>query len=284
MKFAHVRSLALIACVLLISGTAAAQWRSGSLAYASPLDHSQRLERSLPALSLLPGGENVWNPDQSSILVSVFTGVNLNKNLGDFSSTCDCNFEGEFSYKNVGMLLGADITYVFHPSWAVMAKFMYDNKHTYESYDRTIDTPIKLENVVRVAPVQYTESADVSLSYFTSGLFLRWQPRLERWYLFAGPTAGLSIKSSIEHSQEIVTSELSYRENLDTKRVVSDDDITGKLRLEGMFGVGYDYIVRPRWFVSPEVRFGFPLSKVSDDDNWKTMSFQISVGLKYELY
>ncbi|MAT40512.1 MAG: hypothetical protein CL946_13025, partial [Ectothiorhodospiraceae bacterium] len=174
----------------------------------------------------------------------------------------------------------------------------YDNKHFVDDFTRTLSTPIKLSNSVTVKPVEFEEEADVSLAYATVGLFMRWQPRLERWYVFAGPAAGFNISSSINHTQRIVTEELTFREILDTERTSKDASFPATdYRLEAMVGFGYDYIVRPRWYVNPEIRIGYPISTVSDDaevttippgydswDDWKVASFQISIGLKYEAF
>jgi hypothetical protein len=236
------------------------------------------------SLMVPPGGENVWSPDQSSLFISAYTGLNLNKNLGDFQASCDCKFEGEFALGNLGMILGVDATYQFTPNWAVMAKLYYDNKYSQETIERSIDTPIKQGSVVRINPVQYKEIANVSLSYFVLGAFMRWQPRLSRWYVFAGPAVGYGLTHSVQHKQEIVTAELQYRDNLDTKREITTDKFDQKIRIEGMVGFGYDYFLKPRLFLNPEIKIGYPLTKISDDDNWKVMSYQLTVGLKYEAF
>jgi hypothetical protein len=195
---------------------------------------------------------------------------------------------------NIGAQVGGDVTYAFAPNWAVIAKLYYDNKHTVESYDRTRATPIAAGNMVYIRDVSYTEIGDVSLSYLTLGLFMRWQPRLERWYVFLGPSIGLATASSVEHKQEIVSSELTYRELLDTKRSVSTGDFAHQTRLEAVVGFGYDYIIRPRWYITPEFRVGYPLTKITTSitdrgreieiPDWKVLSIQISIGLKYEAF
>jgi hypothetical protein len=278
---------------ILLSIPAGAQWRTrgtGSALVDQPLTPSH-------TMSLLPGNENVFSPDQVSVFVSGFVGLNHNTNLGEFKTDCDCAFEGSFGLSNIGALVGADITYQFAPNWAVIAKAYYDNKHTKETFEREVATPISTGQTVVIHPVNYEEVGTVSLSYFTFGLYGRWQPRLERWYIFAGPTVGLPSATSIEHNQTIMTKELSYPEQSsvsETARNVSTADFKGALRLEGMVGFGYDYIVRPRWFVNPEIKFAFPISKITDMvtdrgreipiDKWQVMSVQFSIGLKYEAF
>jgi hypothetical protein len=249
---------------------------------------------SLLIVSYVGTAQTVYSPDVSRVFVSGFLGLNHNTNMGDFKTDCDCNFEGGFNLGNIGAQIGADITYAWSPSWAVMAKFYYDNKHTKETYERDIDTPVSTGSLVDVYKVRYEEIGDVSLSYLTFGLFARWQPRLARWYVFAGPAVGLGIKSEVRHDQEIVDAELSYRELLDTRREVSTGDFEGTLRLEAMVGFGYDYIVKPRWYINPEIRVGYPLTPVTETitdrgrdiaiDDWKVMSVQFSIGLKYEAF
>lgn len=249
---------------------------------------------SLLLVSSIGTAQTVYSPDVSRVFVSGFLGLNQNTNMGDFRTDCDCLFEGGFNLGNIGAQIGADITYAWSPSWAVMAKVYYDNKHTNTEYERDISTPIATGQSVVIDDVTYNEIGDVSLSYLTVGLFARWQPRLARWYVFAGPAVGLPLASQVRHNQEIVEAELSYRELLDTKREVSTGDFDGLLRLEGMVGFGYDYIVRPRWYINPEIRVGYPLTKITETitdrgkdipiEDWKVMSVQISIGLKYEAF
>ena len=288
MTFVRLRFQLAIALLLSTSFVASAQWRSANAVRSYP----ERYE----AMPLLPGGENVFSPDQTTIFVTGFLGVNHNTNMGQFRTDCDCQFDGQFSLKNIGALIGLDVTYQFHPNWAVMAKGYYDNKHSKEYQQRTIETPIKLGDIVRIRPIDYEESGTVNLSYFTVGLFGRWQPRLARWYVFVGPTLGLPSTSSIQHDQSIVTPEVTYQEIgiSDTKRTVSTATFTGTARIEAMVGFGYDYIVRPRWYVNPEIRIGYPITKTTttvsdrgktiDIPDWKVLSTQISIGLKYEAF
>ncbi|HOJ05526.1 MAG TPA: outer membrane beta-barrel protein [Bacteroidota bacterium] len=249
---------------------------------------------SLLLVSSVAMAQTVYSPDVTRVFVSGFMGLNHNTNMGDFKTDCDCLFEGSLGLGNIGAQLGADITYAWSPSWAVIAKAYYDNKHTVEEYERDISTPIATGQEVLVRSVRYNEIGDVSLSYLTFGLFLRWQPRLARWYVYAGPTAGVVLASEVQHKQEIVDPELSYRELLDTKREVSTGEVDGLLRLEAAVGFGYDYIIRPRWYLNPEIRVGYPLTKVTETitdrskdiaiDDWKVMSVQFSIGLKYEAF
>lgn len=249
---------------------------------------------SLLFVSSIGTAQTVYSPDVTRVFVSGFLGMNQNTNIGDFRTDCDCLFEGGFNLTNIGAQIGADITYAWSPSWAVKAKVFYDNKHTNTQYERDISTPIATGEIVSIEDVTYNEIGDVSLSYLTVGLFARWQPRLARWYVFAGPAVGVPLATKVRHNQEIVDSELSYRELLDTKREVSTGEFDGILRLEGMVGFGYDYIVRPRWYINPEIRIGYPLTKITETirdrgkdipiDDWSVMSVQLSIGLKYEAF
>ena len=282
------------AAVFLFSTlVASAQWRSTGMQSSSG-DPAERPAFSLPAL---PGGTTVWEPGQTRVFVSAFLGLNHNTNMGQFQTDCDCKFDGAFSLSNIGAQFGVDVTYQFAPTWAIIGKAFYDNKHTAETFERPVDTPIKTQQIVIIRPVRYEEVGTVSLSYFTFGMFGRWQPRLERWYVFAGPAVGVASTRQIDHNVTILDQELSFPEEgsvSETKRQVSVADFPADLRLEGIVGFGYDYIVRPRWYINPEVRFGFPFTKVTTEvndrgktipiDDWKVMSFQVSIGLKYEAF
>ncbi len=286
MPITFSRTALAISGLLVLTNLSTAQWRSEASA--------STIAPSLPAAS--PGLENVFSPDRASVFVSAFVGLNQNTNLGAFQTDCDCNFDGSFGLSNVGAMVGLDVTYQFSSNWAVIAKAYYDNKHTKEAYRRNIPTPISTQQQVIIRDIEYEEAGSVSLAYGSFGLFGRWQPRLERWYVFVGPAVGVPISTSVDHNQEIITPELTFKEGgtTDTQRKVSTGTFDGVLRLEGILGFGYDYIVRPRWFITPEIRFSYPLTKVTDsiDDrnrtipipDWKVMSMQVSIGLKYEAF
>lgn len=282
MKQLALRSILIIGVICVICSSADAQWRSES--NVSPL--SSLFSPSAPP----PGGENVWDPKQSSVLVSGFIGFNHNTNLGDFSADCDCSFDGKVGLLKIGVAVGGDVTYVFSRTWAVMAKLYYDDKHTTESYEADIEHPIKYNNSIIIRPVRMQQDADVTLSYFTFGAFLRYQPRLERWFAYIGPAVGYNLTGKIEQTQQIVTSELTFIEGGNEERIVSQKEIdqVSKIRAEGMLGVGYEYMLGPRLFLSPEFQVAFPITKVGKpgsvndvNDNWRVATVRLSVGLKY---
>ena len=293
MTLFSVRSIFAVVLFLFSTIIASAQWRSPGMRaeFSEPITGSGL---SLPAL---PGGTTVWEPGQTRVFVSGFLGLNQNTNVGKFRTDCDCEYTGGFNLGNIGALFGVDLTYQWAPTWAIIAKAYYDNKHTKETFERSVDTPIKTQQIVIIRPVRYEEVGTVSLSYFTFGLFGRWQPRLERWYVFAGPAVGFASTQQIDHNVTILDQELSFPESQsvsETKRQVSVAEFPADIRLEAIAGFGYDYIIRPRWYINPEVRFGVPFTKITKEvndrgktipiDDWKVMSFQISVGLKYEAF
>ncbi|GEM_PF-1278822 len=293
MKQLILRSSLTVAVCLLFSTLAFSQWRADVNSPSNPFN--PRGPAPLP-----PGGETIHLPGMSSVYVSGFLGANYNHNLGAFSATCECTFEPGWSLANWGLAIGGDVTYAFNRSWGLILKVLYDDKHTTESFERDIETPIKVGGQVIIRDVRYTERASVSLAYGTVGLFGRWQPRLARWYIFLGPTVGLNLSNEIEHRQFIETSELTFIEDGNTERVVaqkaiSDLDLMSdytNYRLEGAIGGGYDYMLAPRLFLSPEIMVSYPITRIAKATkyttrevvDWKVMTVRISVGIKYEAF
>ena len=283
MRSTVLRSILLAGILLIFTNQSFSQWRtstSGSLTGAL-------FSNLAPSL---PGGQNVFSPDMSSILVSGFVGFNHNTNIGNFSAKCDCSFEGKVGLLKIGLAFGGDITYIFSSEWGVIAKLYYDDKHTTESFERSKPFPIKYGNQVIIRDVKTEEKANVSLSYLTAGLFMRYQPRLQRWFVYAGPTIGKNLSNKIEQTETIVTNELTYIEGANTERIVSQDGIDNRnnIRAEALVGVGYEYMLGPRLFLSPEFQFAYPITKITSgastsapDGNWKVATARLSVGLKY---
>lgn len=274
-----MRAFLILFTFVFIGTQADAQWRADTRTSLF-----SALFSSSPAQ---PGGENVFSPDMSSILVSGFVGFNHNTNLGSFTypiTDCQCTFDGKFGLVKFGLVFGGDITYVFSREWGVIAKLYYDDKHTTEKFERSTISPIRYGSQVITTAVQYEEDASVKLSYLTLGLFMRYQPRLQRWYLFAGPGVGMKLSGNVEQTEKIVTEELTFIEGGNRERIVSQLDIADQeaIRAEGLVGAGYEYMLSPRLFFSPEIMVGYPITKITKvDSDWKVMSVRISAGIKY---
>lgn len=265
--------------IIFVFGSAqtSAQWRSNNdVSLMSALFNASPIQ---------PGDENVFSPDQTTIFVSGFVGFNNNMNLGDFNAKCDCEFDGKFGIAKFGLAFGGDVTYVFSREWGVMTKVYYDDKHTNETLERDVNEPIDVGSQVIIRPVRHEEKVKVTLAYAALGLFMRYQPRLERWYVFAGSTIGKNVSNKIEQTSTILTPDLTFRDGT-TERIVSQDPIDGRnnIRAEGLIGAGYDFMMSPRVFLSPEVHVAYPITKISTDDNWKVLSIRFTVGLKYEAF
>ncbi len=265
---------------LLGSAELKAQWRSNQTSLFSAI---------FSTAPSLPGDENVFNPDQSSVYITGFVGFNHNTNIGEFTkpiTQCQCEFKGEFGLAKFGLAFGGDITYVFSREWGAMAKIFYDDKHSTESFDVERNHPIRVGSQVITRMVNTEQTAKINLSYLTFGMFMRYQPRLDRWYVFAGPTIGKNLTNKIEQTEKLLTEGLTFIDG-GTERIVSQDPIDGRdnIRAEAMVGAGYDFMMGPRLFLSPELHVAYPLTKISkSDDNWKVFSVRIAVGLKYEAF
>lgn len=283
MESCHLRRITVLSLLLLLVGfhPLTGQWRSTNTSLYNAIF------QPTPAP---PGGENVYSPDQTSILVSGFVGFNNNMNLGNFTpdiTKCNCSFDGSFGLAKIGLAFGGDITYVFSREWAAMAKVFYDDKHTNETFEAPRQMPIKVGSQIITREVQTEQKAKVDLSYLTFGVFMRYQPRLERWYVFAGPGIAKNLTNKLEQTETILTEGLTYLEGGGTERIVSQDAILGRenIRAEAMIGAGYDFMMGPRLFLSPEIHVAYPITKISNaDDNWKVLTFRVAIGLKYEAF
>lgn len=284
MRSTVLRSILIAGILLIFNNQSYSQWRANPTGSLS----STLFNYLVPSQ---PGGGNIWDPTMSSILVSGFVGFNHNTNIGKFSADCDCSYDGKIGLLKIGLAFGGDITYIFSSEWGVIAKLYYDDKHTTESFNRTNPTPIKWDNKVVINDVTTEQKANVSLSYLTAGLFMRYQPRLQRWFVYVGPTIGKNLTSKIEQTETIVTPELTYIEGANTDRIVKQLDIENRvnIRAEALFGIGYEYMIGPRLFLSPEFQFAYPITKINKgaylsgapDGNWKVVTARLSVGLKY---
>ena len=257
-----VRIVTLLLAVIVVSGSAAAQYRSSHYPAPPP---------------------SVLSPDPSPWWIGPQLGAGINSHGGDFiTDFCDCGFEDGSGY---GFAIGIEAGHFLSSSVAVAVKLVYNDYRadyatpvTEEAYIFELDTD--------VPDVQFERQMTVNISY------LMLHPVVELYpfpwlYLFAGPAVGVSATAEQEYVKVLTDERFLYGLGEPESHVVTKD--SGEIprvesfRADLRAGIGANLRIGRNLVFSPEVSYGYPLTTISDDDNWSASAIHVMGVLKIEL-
>ncbi len=250
--------------LLVLLGTAApvhAQFRSGMQAAPPP---------------------SVLHPAPSQWWIGPLAGANLNSHTGDFvTDFCDCGFEDG---SGTGMSLGLEIGHYLSSTFAIALKAMYSDLRADYSYQIREDAEVLGEGLVE--DVLFERRNTVVLGYFMIHPVLQLHP-IRGLYVFAGPALGVSTTATQEYTKVVTDERFDFELGDSETRIVSRD--TGdlpraeSLRADLRFGVGANLRLSRSILFAPEVSYAYPLTTISDDDNWSAEAIHLIGVFKFEI-
>lgn len=258
------RFFSLAALLLVLCGTATpsvAQFRSG-------------MQSAPPPSVLHPAPSRWWIGPQA--------GANLTTHSGDFvTDFCDCGFEDG---AGTGLSLGFEVGHYLSNTFAVALKAVYSDLRGDYSYQLLEDAEVKDEGLVE--DVLFERRNTVILGYFMIHPVLQLHP-LNGLYLFAGPAVGVRTTATQEYTKVVVDERFEYELGDAESRIVSRD--TGELpraeslRADLRVGIGANLRIGRSVLFSPEASYGYPLTTISDDDNWSAEAIHLIGVFKIEI-
>ncbi len=123
-----------------------------------------------------------------------------------------------------------------------------------------------------------TVENSVSLSYFTIEPLFKFQP--SRFYLMVGPAIGFNLSAENEIVETITTPGWTFDGENTTRKSKSTIRNTN-VRFELKAGVGYNIPVANGFDIAPQVTFGYGLTNVVEDVEWKILTIQANVAFKF---
>jgi hypothetical protein len=224
----------------------------------------------------------VLHPAPSRWWIGPQAGANLNSHSGDFvTDFCDCGFEDG---SGAGMSIGFEVGHFLSSTFAVALKAVYSDLRADYSYEILEDAEVRDEGTVR--DVLFERRNTVVLGYFMIHPVLQLHP-VNGLYVFAGPAVGVRTTATQEYTKVVTDERFVYELGDPDTRIVSRD--TGdlpraeSLRADLRVGIGANLRLSRGILFAPEVSYGYPLTTISDDDNWSAEAFHLIGVLKFEI-
>ena len=197
---------------------------------------------------------------QGKLAIGPVAGVNININTGSF-------FDSGSS--GVGLALGAQADLTLTNSIGLVGNLYFiDSRY----------------GQFKVSNVTY----DASYSYITLEVLLKYKISLSGFYLLVGPSVGINTKST-DYTVYPASYSISYMPaKYSTTAGIADQKIIGttsspNMRFELKGGIGYDMSIGKSTTLSPFVTFGYGLTNVIKDQDWKIITIQVGCSLKFDL-
>ncbi|QQS35622.1 MAG: outer membrane beta-barrel protein [Ignavibacteriales bacterium] len=168
-----------------------------------------------------------------------------------------------------GVTAGALIDMQFNQSVGLLTNIgFYDNRSG--SYE---------DDITFQPGVVGTIENSVSLSYFTIEPLFKFQFP-SRFYLMIGPAIGFNLSAENEIVEKITTPGWTF-DGQNTTRKSKGTIRNTNVRFELKAGMGYNIRVANGFDIAPQVTFGYGLTNVVEDVNWKILTIQANVAFKF---
>ncbi len=177
-----------------------------------------------------------------------------------------------------GFVIGAQADMSFTPTVGLIANMQfYDNRSG--SYSQTGSNQYVDQQGNPVTSTVTTDNS-ASLAYFDFEALFKLGLKNNNLFFFAGPSVGFNIEGSYE--QTVTETFPAPYENNNTKNTSKGSIQNLNARFELKFGSGYD-IPAGNMFITPQVSFGYGLTQVEQDVNWRILTVQALVTVKFNL-
>jgi hypothetical protein len=168
-----------------------------------------------------------------------------------------------------GVVAGGLIDMQFNQSVGLITNFgFYDNRSG--SYE---------DDITFQPGVVGTVENSVSLSYFTIEPLFKFQFP-SRFYLMIGPSLGFNLSAENEIVETITTPDWTFDGENKTRKSKGTIRNTNT-RFELKAGAGYNIRVANGFDIAPQITFGYGLTNVVEDVEWKILTIQANVAFKF---
>lgn len=205
----------------------------------------------------------------SQFRMSIGPTVGLNFNLHTGSDLPE-------SGNGFGMVGGAQVDMEFSRTIGILANIQfYDNR--YGSYSVTNSGTIQYNNV----DYQATETDDInaSLAYFSLEPLLKISLPSNGFFFYVGPSVGFNIEGTAEVKRNLAIPGLNFNKSSSDKSPINNTLV----RFELKAGAGLDIPVGSSMAITPQLGFGYGLTKVISNVSWRILTIQGMVTYKFKL-
>jgi len=177
-----------------------------------------------------------------------------------------------------GFVIGGQADMSFTPMIGLIANMQfYDNRSGSFTQTGSNQYQDQLGN-----PVTSTVSIDnsASIAYFDLEALFKLSLKNNNLFFFAGPSLGFNVEGSYDQTQTETFPAPYQSNNTSTSSKGSIQNMNSRFELK--FGGGYD-IPAGNMFITPQLSFGYGLTQVEQDINWRILSIQALVTIKFDM-
>ncbi|MBN1448102.1 MAG: outer membrane beta-barrel protein [Bacteroidetes bacterium] len=229
---------------------------------------------------------DVLSPAPSRWWIGPQLGAGLNTHSGDFvTDFCNCGFEDG---SGTGFAIGFEVGHFLSESFAVALKLAHNDFRADYAYRLILPTEVIDEQTMETMTidVEHERRNTVVVSYLMLNPVLQFYP-FSGLYVHVGPAVGVNTTATQEYAMSAVGEEYSIYIGDPESRIVDEDsgDLPGaeSFRADLRFGLGFNIRLGRNILFSPEASYAYPLTRISDDDNWTAESILLLGVLKFEL-
>ncbi len=179
-----------------------------------------------------------------------------------------------------GFVIGGQADMSFNPTIGLIANMQfYDNRSG--SFTKTSSNHYQDQQTG--APVTSTVSTDnaASIAYFELEALFKINLKNNNLFFFAGPSVGFNIQGS--YDQTVSETFPSPYQNNNNSNSSKGSIQNMNARFELKLGGGYDIPTSSGMYITPQLSFGYGLTNVEQDVNWKILTIQALVTVKFNL-
>lgn len=198
------------------------------------------------------------------------------------------------SGNGLGFYIGGAVDFPLSKSVGLVGKLNYHTRSgKFSSTTREISPP-RLIPPVPADTIDYAQDTQWTFNYIGFDVLLRFQLIEKSFYLIGGPSFSSLSKNTVKLDEKIMTPFHYYVEddpllpNPLTRQLVtlsSETEIVNvkSSRFDFKIGAGTWIPISDKLFLTPEVMFALPITKFSDDFEYKMMTLFATIGLRWQM-
>jgi hypothetical protein len=236
------------------------------------------LKNNLP--SQVIGGSTIV-PGELAYKIGIIAGPSFGFLLGNYNAECDYLFTDG---NGLGFFISAVGTYPIDYNSDIYVSLGYQHNKIesspQEQYRLKAVDPDYEPDGATSANILMESAADLKLSYLNLEVYYK-RCLIEKFYFLAGLGMFINLSSEIEQNETIKDDRYVFALSGKTSDLIYKGDLKNgnSLLFSGRFGLGYDFYIKNKYIISPQVTLIYPFTGLTSTDTWKMMN--VNVGLQF---
>ncbi len=202
------------------------------------------------------------NNVQAQFGMKIGPNVGLNFNIGTGSDLKE-------TMTGFGILFGATADMRFTPTIGLITNLQfYDNRSG--SYDES----------GTYQGINYTVENSASIAYFVIEPLFKLTLPASNFYFVAGTGLGFNVESTGEQTLKSANGQLTFNDGSTKSKTTLKDML---VRFELKLGSGYDFVLSKLVTLTPQLTFGYGITKVQSEISARIMTIQLQTSCKFSV-